>query len=84
MGGPIAPKCRTCHAEIRFVRMATGKAMPTGLPADPTGIVAARWDGRDFVEGRVLAKGEAAPLGWKNLPSPLGRLREGRTASGPH
>ena len=67
MGGPIAPKCRTCRAEIRFVKLASGKAMPTGLPVGPSGTIAARWDGHGFVEGRVLAHGEAAPLGWKTF-----------------
>ena len=64
MGGPIASKCRTCRAEIRFVVMSAGKAMPWGLGADPAGTIAARWDGRAFVAGHVLTHGEAVPDGW--------------------
>lgn len=59
------PRCRSCWAVLRFVRMATGKAMPCNPVADPDGNVAARKLAKGgYGDGVVLAKGEIPPAGW--------------------
>lgn len=65
---PAPPRCRTCREAIRFVVMATGRAMPVRIEADPEGIIAARWDGARFADGRVLKRGDPIPpAGWKRF-----------------
>ena len=58
------PRCRSCWAVLRFVRMATGKSMPCNPVADPSGNVAARKTPRGYADGVVLALGEPAPAGF--------------------
>ena len=53
------PRCRSCFAVLRFVRMGTGKAMPCNPVPDKTGNVAARKTRTGYVDGFVLRSGGA-------------------------
>ena len=69
-----APKCKRCHAVLRFVEMATGSRMPVNPITDPAGNVVARpvrfGVGQVvYVDGRVLRAGETAPAGWTTFRS---------------
>lgn len=63
------PTCRTCGAEIMFVRTrATGKLMPVNYGLDPEGNMAAkRHAGGKFHDAHVLAEGEKCPVGYMRL-----------------
>jgi hypothetical protein len=54
MAGDI-PRCRSCWAALRFIRMTSGKSMPVEPVKDPRGIVAARKVGSGYVDGFVLS-----------------------------
>lgn len=58
------PRCRSCFAVLRFVRMDTGKAMPCNPVPDRTGNVAARKTSKGYADGVVLTKGQLAPEGF--------------------
>ena len=59
------PRCRSCWAVLRFVRMLTGKAMPCNPVVDPSGNVAARKQPKGgYGDGVLLAKGEVPPAGY--------------------
>lgn len=58
MSGPKLPRlseCRACHDPIRFVKLATGKALPVNPQPDPRGNVAAHLAGGQLV-GFVISR----------------------------
>lgn len=77
-GTIVRPKCRTCAAELIFVRTrATGKAMPVNYGMDPKGNIAATRVGRSWVDAHVITDAEPLKRGetpftahWKTCTDP--------------
>ena len=59
-GLPRLSECRTCQAPIRFVKLASGKAMPVNPQPNPEGNVAARLVGGGL-HGHVISRDHPAP-----------------------
>ena len=72
------PKCRTCGAELSFVRTrATGRLMPVNYGMDPKGNIAATRVGRSWVDAHVITDAEPLKRGetpftahWKTCTDP--------------
>lgn len=58
-------KCRACYRVVRFVSLTSGGSVPVEPNPDECGTLAARRVGAELVEGRFLARGEAAPAGYR-------------------